>query len=227
MELYCAAGRQRLRRKHVQVSLLTYDSVESERPFKAISRKKTLSRRLDDPECFHKLRKWLSDCLEEHIGCRQPDATWTQWATDIIFDIFSHLANQVGLRLIRRPSPNAPLPTRVIDVGCLGQDETCRLYITNGRHDTYVALSHCWGDPGLVPQDDISAVISVPRGNPTYHDCRRTFVDAIRTTREIDVRYLWIDALCIIQDSEEDWAIEAAKMSAVYRGAYLHDLSKL
>jgi hypothetical protein len=47
----------------------------------------------------------------------------------------------------------------------------------------------------------------------------RTFVDAIYIARNLDVRYLWIDSLCIIQDSEEDWLDESAKMRYVYSGA--------
>jgi hypothetical protein len=42
------------------------------------------------------------------------------------------------------------------------------------------------------------------------------FRNAIRLTRGIGIRYLWIDSLCIIQDSQADWMREAAMMSAVY-----------
>lgn len=31
------------------------------------------------------------------------------------------------------------------------------------------------------------------------------------------IRYLWIDAICITQDSEEDWRRESLFMSKVYR----------
>jgi hypothetical protein len=39
--------------------------------------------------------------------------------------------------------------------------------------------------------------------------------------RSLSVRYLWIDSLCIIQDSKEDWAREAANMAYVYSNSYL------
>lgn len=48
----------------------------------------------------------------------------------------------------------------------------------------------------------------------------RTFQDAIQIVRSLGVRYLWIDALCIIQDSSEDWENEAARMSEVYAKSY-------
>jgi len=33
------------------------------------------------------------------------------------------------------------------------------------------------------------------------------------------LKYLWIDSLCIIQDSKSDWEIESAKMGQIYRGS--------
>ncbi|KAK3356240.1 hypothetical protein B0H65DRAFT_72161 [Neurospora tetraspora] len=45
---------------------------------------------------------------------------------------------------------------------------------------------------------------------------RRTLRDAMNITRQIGCRYIWIDSLCIIQDSPEDWAVEALTMKDVY-----------
>lgn len=44
----------------------------------------------------------------------------------------------------------------------------------------------------------------------------KTFHDAVIITRELGVRYLWIDSLCIVQDDEDDWAREALQMSTIY-----------
>lgn len=49
----------------------------------------------------------------------------------------------------------------------------------------------------------------------------QTFRDAIHITIGLGLRYLWIDSLCILQDSQEDWVAESAKMSDVYRHAFL------
>jgi hypothetical protein len=43
-----------------------------------------------------------------------------------------------------------------------------------------------------------------------------TFQHAINLTRRLGYRYLWIDALCIIQDDRLEWREEAAKMVDVY-----------
>lgn len=47
----------------------------------------------------------------------------------------------------------------------------------------------------------------------------RTFRDAILVARNMGVRFLWIDSLCILQDSESDWLKESALMADIYRGS--------
>ena len=49
----------------------------------------------------------------------------------------------------------------------------------------------------------------------------QNFQDAILTVQKLQLRFLWIDALCIIQDDPADWAREAARMNDVYGFAYL------
>jgi Heterokaryon incompatibility protein (HET) len=44
----------------------------------------------------------------------------------------------------------------------------------------------------------------------------KTFRDAVQVTRRLGYQYLWIDALCIIQDSQQDWLQESASMTNVY-----------
>jgi hypothetical protein len=48
---------------------------------------------------------------------------------------------------------------------------------------------------------------------------RSTFRDAIEVTRGLGFQYLWIDSLCIIQNSQEDWQKESVTMHLVYRNA--------
>lgn len=47
----------------------------------------------------------------------------------------------------------------------------------------------------------------------------RNFQDAIEITRQLGLKYLWIDSLCTIQDSREDWATESSRMASVYQNA--------
>ncbi|KAH6677171.1 hypothetical protein B0J14DRAFT_475992, partial [Halenospora varia] len=50
----------------------------------------------------------------------------------------------------------------------------------------------------------------------------KTFVDAISITRFMGIRFLWIDSLCIIQDSVDDWEIESSLMDYVYENATIN-----
>ncbi|MCJ1251866.1 hypothetical protein MMC30_009104 [Trapelia coarctata] len=48
-----------------------------------------------------------------------------------------------------------------------------------------------------------------------------SFRDAVTITRRLGIRYLWIDALCIIQDDPEDWRVESAQMTRIYGMSFL------
>ena len=52
-----------------------------------------------------------------------------------------------------------------------------------------------------------------------------SFQDAIFVTRTLDVRYLWIDSLCVCQDNLRDWEREVAKMASVYSNSYFDNIS--
>jgi hypothetical protein len=82
-----------------------------------------------------------------------------------------------------------------------------------------VTLSHCWGKKELIRTlgGNISKWIT---GIPLA-EIPQTFRDAFDITDRLGYRYLWIDSLCIIQDSTEDWKEESAKMADIYRNADL------
>ncbi|GKT49696.1 uncharacterized protein ColSpa_09877 [Colletotrichum spaethianum] len=49
----------------------------------------------------------------------------------------------------------------------------------------------------------------------------QTLRDAVVMTRNLGVRYIWIDSLCICQNDLKDWERESAQMAAVYSNSYL------
>src|ERR1700733_14299861 len=57
-------------------------------------------------------------------------------------------------------------------------------------------------------------------GIPAF-ELPRTIVDAIYVTRELGLRYFWVDVLCIIQDSNEDRAKEINQTAHIYQQAYV------
>ncbi|KIW02620.1 uncharacterized protein PV09_06065 [Verruconis gallopava] len=83
----------------------------------------------------------------------------------------------------------------------------------------YICLSHCWGDSRAVTTtlDNVSSFKSAI----VFSNLPRTFQEAVIFTRKMGVRYLWIDSLCIIQDSEEDWQAQSALMSSIYANSCL------
>lgn len=51
-------------------------------------------------------------------------------------------------------------------------------------------------------------------------DVPPTSTDAIQVALRLDIQYIWVDSLCIIQDSKRDWRREASRMADVYSKAY-------
>ncbi|KAE9367171.1 HET-domain-containing protein, partial [Stipitochalara longipes BDJ] len=103
------------------------------------------------------------------------------------------------------------LPTRVIDIGSSASD--MKLYESKGLEAKYVALSHCWGT---------SPIWTTTVKNQKLPPCSQlpgNFQDAVIVTRMLGLQYLWIDSLCILQDSAEDWEIECANMANIYKNA--------
>jgi hypothetical protein len=107
------------------------------------------------------------------------------------------------------------LPTRVIDVGSISNPDL-RLRITNlaSPVSPYATLSHCWGK--LKIKQLLLSNLSTLVNGIVFAELPMTFQDAIVITRRLGLRFLWIDSLCIIQDSIEDWAHESAMMDLVY-----------
>lgn len=115
------------------------------------------------------------------------------------------------------PPARAGLPTRVIDCSDPARPH---LFITEGAPtDYYVALSYVWGEdqPHRTTTSRLSSYIE--RIDTKY--IPRTIRDAIKVTHALGLRYLWVDAFCIIQDSKEDKAIEIAHIRTIFRHAYI------
>jgi len=84
-----------------------------------------------------------------------------------------------------------------------------------------VALSHRWGPKGESPLSTTSTNIRAHRKGIPLQAFPATFQDAIKVTRALGFKYIWIDSLCIIQDSTNDWISESAHMADIYTNATL------
>ena len=114
---------------------------------------------------------------------------------------------------------NTRLPSRVIDVGPSDELSEPHLILSDGRIGQYVALSHVWG--GLVPVRTLKENLATHLSRLPLSSLPPSFRDAVIITRRLGIRYLWIDALCIIQDSTQDWEVECARMGDIYRNSML------
>jgi Heterokaryon incompatibility protein (HET) len=110
-------------------------------------------------------------------------------------------------------------PRRLIFVGSGDVDAVPRLVETTTYHKDlrYMTLSHCWGKQPIFTLTTDNYATMLQR-IPLSH-LQQVFRDAISMTQKAEIDYLWIDSLCIIQDSVEDWKHESMNMGMVYSGA--------
>lgn len=111
------------------------------------------------------------------------------------------------------------VPAILIDVGSSQDSDIVRLIQSDqGKYD-YITLSHRWGgaQSGVTTTNNF-----VERQSGFCQDqLPLNFRDAISITRRLEYRYLWIDCVCIKQDSLEDWERQCSQMAAIYRGSSL------
>lgn len=152
----------------------------------------------DSPEAYALISRWMRACIAGHEPCRLS-------LSGTAFD----------------ESIPPILPTRVIDVGPPGEEIDPRLIETKGSTGHYIAVSHCWGPPHERPLMSTTSNLHSHMTRIPWDSLPRLYQDAITATRKIGLRYLWIDSLCIIQDSHKDWLRESKRMGAVYENARL------
>ena len=145
-------------------------------------------------ETFNDIHHWLRQCELTHTKCRE-----------------------------RKQQQMWKLPTRLLYIPASGGNNTVCLREADDipPQSRYMTLSHRWGNAvgqkRLLAAEYASCVSGMPvDGLP------QTFRDAVALARILGVEYLWIDSLCIIQDSHEDWARECSRMTDVYIGSFVN-----
>ncbi|KAJ8585796.1 HET-domain-containing protein, partial [Rhizopogon salebrosus TDB-379] len=110
----------------------------------------------------------------------------------------------------RNPREVLPKSVRVLDVArmaILPAPRSCR----------YVALSYVWGGPG---EDYWTTQANLKqrsrRGGLDISVLPATIQDTIQLVRQLGERYLWIDALCIVQDDPKDKTKQIGVMERIY-----------
>ena len=146
------------------------------------------------PEYMAALKQWIEDCVSAHPQCRRTISDTS--------DAFN--------------PHDVELPTRCVEV----TKEGSYLRYTGGLRGCYITLSHRWNVQrsackttalnyaGRIAGQNLEAAADFPLS--------KTFSDAIRVTRALDEQYIWIDSLCIIQDTD-DVLSEMWKMGKYYQ----------
>ncbi|KAK0713227.1 heterokaryon incompatibility protein-domain-containing protein, partial [Lasiosphaeria miniovina] len=114
---------------------------------------------------------------------------------------------------------STPLPRRVLDLESLNAKDNLSVHESDNETGRYMCLSHCWGG-SKYPAKTTSLTLEQNKESIPWDSLPKKFQDAIVFTRWLKVRYLWIDSLCIIQDSGQDW-LESVKMVDIYRNSFL------
>ncbi|KAK4162814.1 hypothetical protein QBC43DRAFT_355804 [Cladorrhinum sp. PSN259] len=145
---------------------------------------------------FQTARSWLQNCKTSptHTACQKSSQSTS-----------SSDSNSLPSRLIYVP-PSGGAEPHLVQSDKVQQGEP------------YVALSYCWG---------LTPTIKTTTSNLAQHlgsigpitSLPATIRDAILATRGLGLSYIWIDALCIVQDDPVDWSSEAKRMHLIYLNA--------
>ncbi|EEU37527.1 uncharacterized protein NECHADRAFT_86423 [Fusarium vanettenii 77-13-4] len=85
----------------------------------------------------------------------------------------------------------------------------------------YAALSYCWGTAKHAAKQakTFTTTLEQRRSDIPESDLTALIRDSITVCQSLGITYLWVDALCILQDSFEDWSVESMAMSEIYAGS--------
>ncbi|KAF1966647.1 hypothetical protein BU23DRAFT_560059 [Bimuria novae-zelandiae CBS 107.79] len=141
-------------------------------------------------------KRWLEECSHDHEACRH---------------------DLRGLVL------NRTLPTRLIDVFPDGKaGASVRLVkgpdIADRKSADYAAVSYVWTDDELKLS---TAVLEAMQTDLPREALPKAINEAIAKAQDIGFRYVWVDNLCVLQDSDEDKERECRATADVYRNAAL------
>jgi len=113
------------------------------------------------------------------------------------------------------------MPARLLEIHELGQQQTVRLVNANAVSVPYLTLSYCWGQATRLPPMLLSSNVTIYFSGMAVSSLPQTFQDAISVVQQLGLRHIWIDSLCILQDSAEDKLSEISKMDEIYANSYL------
>jgi hypothetical protein len=132
---------------------------------------------------------------------------------------------EAEMKLMKPPFLN-DLPARLIYLNQFGEGclDACLVEVPAqckqfGTHIDYAALSYCWGSNPDTMYITTKETLGSRMNRIAWSELPKTVQDAISIVRGLAIPCLWVDAICIIQNSKPDWEQESAKMGAIYASA--------
>ncbi|KAF2808192.1 uncharacterized protein BDZ99DRAFT_419053 [Mytilinidion resinicola] len=142
---------------------------------------------------FHNASDWLQTCAAHHHSCQYtvPEGEHARTLPARFLDLHSTVSKDTSVHVVA----TSALPSST----------------------AYVALSYLWSatDELLLTSRNTDALF----GSISVDALSKPVADAISVTKQLGLRYLWVDALCVLQDSPADRRQECAKMMDLYRNA--------
>lgn len=127
-----------------------------------------------------------------------------------------------------RPDADGFIPSRLIDVRedllrVVGTQHTPNLKKLEAKDRHYATLSYCWGNraEGLSQLRLTKDTRSQLQSGFPLEAMSAVQKDAVAVARALGIPYLWIDALCILQQDAADWELESSLMHKIYGNAYV------
>lgn len=140
---------------------------------------------------IHSMADYINDCVMNHESCRNtiPGSQF------------------VPTRLLYLGDGSSPHP-RLVGHTVIDSEWSPKTQLK------YATLSYCW-ESSLPLRTTTDSLADHIRGIPLC-DMPQVCREAIHVARKLGISYLWIDALCIIQDSAKDWETESVIMSDIF-----------
>ncbi|KAH7020597.1 heterokaryon incompatibility protein-domain-containing protein [Ilyonectria destructans] len=168
-----------------------YPSADKDDPAARIVGPRTSITRVNCPELFARVKTWLDECHSSHGECDK---------------------GQLG------PEKAAALPTFLLNIG-LDEDQVYLERVRSSSDIDYAALSYCWGK--MQSQATTVANLESHMAGIPSRNLPRTICDAVTVARTLGISFLWVDSLCIIQDSHAARQEELRRMGPIYHNAHL------
>lgn len=155
-----------------------------------------------------------------HVPVR-PDISPSHSSPEAFDFLRRNLAECTGEHALCNAASSSVMPKRLVHIK--NDHHAALVEVTDGSEHAnaiYAALSYCWGgDPNFKAEK--SNLSYLMENGFLIDSLPIVWQETIGLCRKLGLSYLWIDALCIVQDDEGDWVGESVHMGSIYDNAYL------